>query len=263
MKKLLILLSPIFLLAKVHYAKVEPFDTSILKSSVNALVIDVDLKSEGSTVKNKRIIHFDDSLDKAHLKASKETVNLFQKMLTINKSIAENLRSTQKRQESRYYRINKLSTASKTQKDNAYASFVSTKTQYLGTKEKMVNLKKQILDMRYKIKQLKDVIAKKSLVLKNQYLYKLLVRKGDFVGAGSSLAKIMDMKKGKLVLFLEPEEIENLKQKTIFIDDKKTAYKVDKIWRVADEKFISSYRAEIYIKNPVNTFSKLRKIEIR
>jgi len=263
MKKLLLLLTPILLFSKVHYAKVEPFDTTVLKSSVSGLVVEADIRKEGRRVKNGRIVHLDDSLDIAHLKTSKDTIKLFQKMLNINANIAKSLKSTQNRQESRYHRINKLATASKTQKDNAYSTFISTKTKYLGTKEKIVNLKKQLLDLNYRVKQLKDVISKKSLVLKDKYLYKLLVRKGDFVGAGSPLAKVMDISRGKLVLFLEAQEIADIKNKTVFIDGKETSYRVDKIWRVADEKFISSYRAEIYIKNPLNSFSKLKKVEIR
>jgi multidrug resistance efflux pump len=263
MKVLLLVIMPFLLFAKVHYAKVEPFETIMLKSSVSALVLDVELELEGTVVKGKSIIHLDDSLDKMNLKGSKKSALLLQEMLEINQDIAHSLSDTVKRQEAYYHRINKLSTASKTQKDNAYSSFTAAKTQYLGTKEKIVNLEKQILDMNYKIAQLEDLIVKKSLVLTNKYLYKLMVRKGDFVAPGSTLAQVMDASRAKLVLFLEPNELLDLEQKIIYLDGKKTAYKIDKVWRVADEKFISSYRAEIYIPAPKNTFSKLIKVEIK
>ena len=81
--------------------------------------------------------------------------------------------------------------------------------------------------------------------------------------AGAALAQIKDASRAKLVLFLEPEELVDIKNKTIFIDGKESKYKVDKVWRVADEKFISSYRAEIYIPAPKNEFSKLLKIELK
>jgi len=90
-----------------------------------------------------------------------------------------------------------------------------------------------------------------------------MVRKGDFVNPGSPLAQIEDTSKAKLVLFLEPEELTGLDQKTVYLNGEKTEYKVDKVWRMTDEKFISSYRAEIYIPTPKGLFSKLMKVEIR
>jgi len=114
-----------------------------------------------------------------------------------------------------------------------------------------------------KAAMLEDTVAKKSIILHNKYLYKLIVRKGDFVAPGSPLAQVEDASKAKLVLFLELEELEEIDRKTVYIDGKKTNYKVNKIWKIADEKFISSYRAEIYIPAPKSTFSKLVKVEIK
>ncbi|PTB86506.1 hypothetical protein C9925_02135, partial [cyanobacterium G8-9] len=213
----------------------EPFDTVTMKASVSGLVMDVNLDAEGKILDGTRIIHLDDTLDIKNLEASQKSAQLLQEMLDINKDIATSLRNTVKRQEGYYERINKLSTASKTQKDNAYSSFTSAKTQYLGIKEKIVSLEKQILDMDYKIAQLEDSIAKKSLVLNHKYLYKLMVRQGDFVAPGSALAEVMDASSAKLVLFLEPDELDKLDQKKIYLDNKKTEYKVNKVWRVTDE----------------------------
>mgnify|MGYP000216977370 FL=1 len=235
MKIFLLLLTPLLLFAKVHYAKVEPYESVILKSAVSALVMDVDLDAEGSLVDQKRVIYLDDHLDKINLKTSKENLLI--------------LHETLKRQESYFRRIDKLKTASTTQKDNAFYSFASAKTQYL--------------DMQYKIAQLEDSIEKKSIVLQHMYLYEIMVRKGDYVAPGSSLARVVDTNRAKLVLFLEPSELEQLEQKTVYLNGEKTAYKVDKVWRVADEKFISSYRAEIYIPAPEGSFSKLMKVEIK
>jgi hypothetical protein len=235
MKILLLLLAPLFLFSKVHYAKVEPYESVTLKSAVSALVMDVDLEAEGSVVDQKRVIYLDDRLDKINLKTSNENLLILQETL--------------KRQESYFQRIDKLKTASMTQKDNAFYTFASTKTQYL--------------DMKYKIAQLEDSIEKKSIVLDHMYLYEIIVRKGDYVAPGSPLAKVVDANRAKLVLFLEPDELENLAQKTVYLNGEKTDYKVDKVWRVADEKFISSYRAEIYIPAPQGSFSKLMKVEIK
>ncbi|MGB5506040.1 MAG: HlyD family efflux transporter periplasmic adaptor subunit [Sulfurovum sp.] len=235
MKILLLLFTPLFLFAKVHYAKVEPYESVILKSAVSALVMDVDLDAEGSVVDQKRVIYLDDRLDKMNLKTSNENLLI--------------LHETLKRQESYFQRMDKLKTASTTQKDNAFYSFASSKTQYL--------------DVQYKIAQLEDSIEKKSIVLQDMYLYEIMVRKGDYVTPGSPLARVVDASRAKLVLFLEPAELEQIEQKTVYLNGEKTDYKVDKVWRVADEKFISSYRAEIYITAPKGSFSKLLKVEIK
>ena len=263
MKILILLVAPLFIFAKVHYAKVEPYESVVLKSAVSGLVVNVDLEAEGTLVSGKKVIHIDDALDKTNLKDTKQSIILLEQMLGINQEIASSLAGSVKRQEGYFNRISKLSTASKTQKDNAYSTFTSAKTQYLSTKEKIVSLQKQILDMKYKASQLEDTLVKKSIIPENKYLYKMLVRTGDFVAPGSPLAEIQDASRAKLVLFLESEELPGVEKKTVFINDKKTSYKVGKVWRVADEKFISSYRAEIYIPAPKNEFSKLLKVEIK
>ncbi|RLA74707.1 MAG: hypothetical protein DRG30_05075 [Epsilonproteobacteria bacterium] len=263
MKYLWILILPISMLAKVHYAKIEPYENVVLKSAVSAQVEKVDLDAEGEMISDAIVIHLDDHLDRADLNASQKSLKLLRTMLEINGEIVINLADALKRQKGYFERLNKLSTASRTQKDNAFNGYVSAKNQYLSTKEKIETLKKQILDMQYKIERLKDSIAKKNIRLKQRYLYKLTVRRGDFVNPGSALATIQDQSRGKLTLFLEPSELMGVQEKSVYIDGKKTDYSVDKVWHVADEKFISSYRAEIYVDAPQSHFSKLVKVELR
>jgi len=263
MKILVLFLLPLFIVAKVHYAKVEPYESVVLKSAVSGLILEADLDAEGTMVEESRVIHLDDVMDNINLKDSRKSVQLLEQMISINQDIAGSLNNTVKRQESYYQRISKLTTASKTQKDNAYNSYTSAKTQYLGTREKIVSLEKQLIDMKYKVALLSDTIKKKSIVLKKKYLYKLMVREGDFVNPGTPLAEVQDISKAKLVLFLEPEELKDAESKTVYIDGRKTAYKVNKVWNVADAKFISSYRAEIYIPAPKERFSKLMKVELK
>jgi hypothetical protein len=263
MKILTVLMIPFFLYAQVHYAKLEPYDRVTLKAAVSGEVLDANLSAEGRVVKHGRIIHIDDRLDRINLKQSQESLKLLGQMLQINQESAKSLKESMQRAKASYERIKGLSTASKTQKDNAYSSYAAAKTQYLGTKEKIASLKKQILDMQYKIAQLEEMLSKKSIVLEGAYLYRLIVRKGDFVAPGTPLAKVEDLSRGKLVLFLEPEEVADLKSKKIYLNDKETDYTVSKLWRVADEKYISSYRAEIYLPVKEGQFSQLIKVEIK
>ena len=263
LKFLLILFLPLAVWAKVHYAKVEPYESVVLKAAVSGLVLDVDLDAEGTMVDGKRVILLDDRLDRTNLEDTQQSVVLLEEMIALNEEIASSLAETVKRQKSYYERISKLPTASKTQKDNAYSAYASAKTQYLGTKEKIVSLRKQLLDAKYKKAMLEDTIEKKSIILKRKYLYKLMVREGDFVAPGTPLARVDDASRAKLVLFLEPEELEDVQNKVVYIDGKKTAYRVDKVWNVADEKYISSYRAEIYVPAPKGHFSELVKVELK
>ena len=263
MRYLILLLSPILIFAKVHYAKVEPYESITLKSAVSAQVVSTKQEQEGKIVKDSVVIQLDDRLDRIKLKSDREALKLVDSMIKSNRNNLNSLGESKKRQEAYYNRISTISTASTTQKDKAFYSYISAKTQYFSTKEKIDSLKKQKLDLLYDIERLKDSIAKKSIRVKNRFIYKILVNSGDFVNMGVPLAKIKDLTKAKLVLFLEADEVKDIKSKTIYIDNKATKYKISKIWSVADEKFISSYRAEIIISNIKNSFSKLLKVEFK
>ncbi len=258
----IILLIPIFTFAKVHYAKIEPYESIELKSSTSGLVTDVAIENEGTFVKLKRIIQVEDVLEKENLKEMKNSLDITEKMLAVNQKITLNLKKLLRRKESQYNRYNQITTASKSQKDNAFDAFVTVETQYLQNKEKILSLKKEILNYKHQIFQLKDMISKKSIVLKSKYLYKLMVKKGDFVASGAPLAIVYDIQKAKLTLFLLPEELKGIYKKSIYINDIKTAYKINKIWDIADKKHISSYRVEIYVDAP-KRFSELTKVEFK
>jgi len=263
MKYIILLLTPLLLFSKVHYAKVEPFESITLKSAVSAQVTETKLSLEGTSVLSNTIIQLDAKLDKVKLTSSQSSLKLIDSMLKTNKNILSALSESLNRQKAYYNRISNIGSASKTQKDNAFYGYINAKTQYFSTKEKIDSLKKQRLDLNYEISRLKDSISKKNIKLNNKFLYKLLVNRGDFVNMGTPLAQIKDLSSAKLVLFLEQSELENIKEKTIYIDDKASDYKVSKVWEVADEKFISSYRTEIIIKNPKENFSKLLKVEFK
>jgi len=264
MRRVLYLIAiPALLSAKIHYAKVEPYQSMVIKSAVNAKVVEVDLKAEGKMIGDKEIIHLDDIMDKSELLTSKKSLEILDTTLGINQDMVDNLQKSLKRQEGYYNRLNRLSTASKTQKDNAFMSYVTTQNQYLSSKEKIETLKKEILNTQLKIERLKDTIAKKSINLKNLYLCKLQVREGDYVNLGSPLATIQDQSRAKLTLFLERSELEGIDSKRVFIDGNESSYRVNKVWNSTDEKFISSYRVEIYIDRPQDNFSKLVKVELK
>ncbi|MBN2823739.1 MAG: hypothetical protein JXQ76_00325 [Campylobacterales bacterium] len=251
MKRVLILtLLPLFAAAKVHYAKVEPYDTVVLKSAVSAAVLKANIDAEGRMINNQEIVHLDDRVNRVDLNSSQQTLELTKEMLT-------GLKATYLKQKRYYESVNALSTTSQTQKDAAFYQYIASKNQYLSTKEKLLSLE-------LKIAQLEDTIDKKSIVLDNEYLYKLHVRAGDFVNPSSPIATVADLSKAKLVLFLEDEEVKSIDKKQIYINDKKVEASIDRVWSVSDEKFISSYKAWIILDNPkVEDFSKLVKVELK
>jgi hypothetical protein len=263
MKYLLLLLTPLLLFSKVHYAKVEPLETITLKSAVSAQVTLAKISLEGTKISNSTLIKLDDKLDLIKIKSSKASLKLINSMLQTNQQILSSINESLQRQESYYQRIENIQSASKTQKDNAFYSYINSKTQYFSTKEKIDSLKKQRVDLNYEIARLRDSISKKTIRVKNRFLDKLLVSKGDYVNMGTPLAQLKNLTSAKLVLFLETDELKNIKKRVIYIDDKATKYKISKIWSVTDEKYISSYRTEILIKNPKNNFSKLLKVEFK
>jgi hypothetical protein len=71
-----------------------------------------------------------------------------------------------------------------------------------------------------------------------------------------------DLSKGKLEIFLPINSANSYTNKTIYLDSVKTDLKINKIYKVADSKNISSYKCEIIIPNP-KKFSKLVKIEFK
>ena len=263
MKYILILFLPISVFAKIHYAKVEPFESITLKSAVSAQVTMAKIDLEGRKISNSTLIKLDDKLDRIKIKSSKSSLQLINSMLKINQQILSSINESMQRQKSYYQRIESIVSASKTQKDNAFYNYNNSKTQYFSTKEKIDSLKKQRLDLQYEISRLKDSLSKKTITIKNKFLNKILVHKGDYVNMGTPLAELKNLTSAKLVLFLEINELKDIKNKTIYIDDKKTKYKISKIWKVTDEKYISSYRTEIVIKNPKESFSKLLKVEFK
>jgi multidrug resistance efflux pump len=155
-----------------------------------------------------------------------------------------------------------LSTASQTQKDNAYNAYASAFNQYVAMREKVLSLRKQLNDTDAAIERLKESIAKKSIVVTG-YVGKLTVRKGDYVAPGTPVARIDDTSKAKLVLYVPQKELEGIERKRIYIDGKATDYKVSKVWRVSDEVYVSSYRVEIVIDAPKDYFSKLVQVELK
>ncbi len=229
-----LLISSILLNASEYYAKIVPIETYNIKSSVSGKVVYVNKNLESTSVKDKIIIQIDSKIDTIDLKHTQEKLKITKQIVALEK---QNLK-----------RLNKISSKSQFEKDNQ--------------KIKILNLKSSITDLQQKIDFLKDKILNKTIKIDNLYIYDIIIQQNDYVNPGTLLLTAMDISKTKLDFFVPINEITKIKNKTIYLDNKKTNYKISKISKISDTKYISSYRCEIIIPNNIN-LSHLTKIEFK
>ena len=229
---ILLLVSSLF--ASEYYAKLEPINSFQIKSAVGGKVIFSNSKIEGLKANNSTIIELDSLVDKVELEQSQNKLKFIDEMLKI--------------EQNNYDRLNQVSSKSAFEKD----------TQKL----KVINLESSKADMIIKIENLKDTISNKKLVEKSNYIYNIAVKEGDYVNAGTLLYEAKDLSKGKLEIFVPISQIEEIKNKDIYLDGTKSSIKISKIYDVADATNISAYKVELIVED-VKTFSKLVKIEFR
>ncbi len=258
---------PVVVSAKVHYAKVEPIEQATIKATVSGTVIRASREAEGSVLGEAPFVQIDDRLDRANLHDTNASLHLLRESLALNEEMLSGLQSTFERRKGAYERLKDLSSASQSQKDNSFAAYIGAQNQYLATREKIISLKKQILDLEYKRALLEDTIAKKRIAHPGKYLYRLMVRNGEFVAPGAPIAIVQDLTRAQLIVYLDRSELvdaegKKIESKTIYIDGQPTQLHIDRLWKVADSEYISSYRARIVLL-PKYPFSKLVKIEFK
>jgi len=251
-----------YVFADVYYAKLEPYESYNIKSDVAGKVVFSDLAKEGKWVKKALVVKIDDKTDKEDLKTS---IKKLSDLHNMEKLILQNIKAMEKTYQIKkrnYDRIKNLTTKSNFEKDNQLITVIAANASLINAKQSLINLQNSIKDIEYKIFVLKQTIAKKNIIVKNRYIYKLNVKKGDYVAPGVLILSAMDISRAKAVVYLSYEDRENLDKKIIYINGKKTSLKFDKVWNVADSINISSYRAELYLPKP-REFSKVIKIELK
>lgn len=237
MKKILwfFLMTTGFALANEYYAKVEPIHTYKVKSSVSGKVMYVNNKTESTYLEEKKLlIKIDDSVNKIDLEQSKIKL--------------QNLQLIQSLEEENLERFQKVSSKSKFDRDNQ--------------KIKILNVASTVSDLETRIATLQDTIENKNLYESKKYIYEIAVEEGDYVNPGTHLYTAMDLSMGKLVIFVPIDVAQELKTKTIYLNGEKTDLQISKLYSVADEEHISSYRCEINLPQPTS-FSNLLKIEFK
>ncbi|BAF70179.1 HlyD family efflux transporter periplasmic adaptor subunit [Nitratiruptor sp. SB155-2] len=261
MRVILFLISASILWAKVHTAQVVPYEIYTIKAAVSGKVIFSALEKEGSYNEGKRLIQIDNYVDEIKLKILRQKRKYLSKMITITQKSVENAKRTMQIKKKSFDRIKHLRTKSQYEKDMRESEFLAALQNYLATLEKLRSLQMQLSDLNLAIAQTDDILQKKKVAPKG-YIYKMYVKKGDFVSPGKPLLDLADTSKAKVIVYLTPEEMEGVEHKSIYIDGKKSNAKFLKIIRVPDSEYITQYRAEIEVPRP-KTFGKFIKVEIR
>jgi TolA-binding protein len=248
--------------ASVYYAKVEPLEAYTIKASAGGTVVSTASDLEGTFVKDAVVVQLDDALNKTEIKRAREKLTALQNM---EKATGENLVNLEKiasLKQEQYNRIKDLKTKSQTAKEAEYIALVNAQNQVVSARSSLHNLESQIADLTFKIESLQDTVAKKRIELGSMLLYALHVKEYDVVNVGATLAQVHDVSQGKLTLFLSAEDAKQAREKTLYLDDTPTEIGIHRLWPVADEEHISSYKAEIIIPAP-KTFSALVKVEFK
>lgn len=241
MKKILTfaLLSFTTLFAKEYMAQIKTYEMYEIKSQTSGIINIVNKNLESKYIKNKELLIKIDSKD--------EEIDL-QK----NRNSYEIQKEIVKIKEQNYKAKKRISQLSLYDKNNEKLSFLEAK--------------KELSNLGQTVKKLENEISKKTFVIKNRYIDKIFVDKGEYVNIGDKLFNSYDITKLKISLFLSQDEIKNIDSKTLYIENKKSDFKVDKIHKIKDENKISRYKVEFIKDNTKEEnyfFDKVVKVELK
>lgn len=259
---LLLFITILSLKAATYYSKVEPYETRKISSNVLGVITVADENLIGQTLTNNSYIKIDSQLDKENLSSVNEKINYTKSTLKVDKNILKNLEESLEKRYANYARIKELKIKSSVEKDREFYGLISSENAPLVTKKEINSLKSQLADLKFKKAQLQHSLKDKDFTAKGFKLYSLKVSVGEVVNKGTPLAIVVDESRAILTIYLNEEDLLNAKKKFVYIDGKKTDYRVNRVLNIADSKNISKYKAQIIIKAP-KIFSKLVKVELR
>jgi len=227
MKKMLILFASLLL---AYDAKVEPYEVYNIKAAASGEVVIAKKELESKVISNSLVIKLDDTKEKITLKNLNTQIELLKNQI-------KNQQEVVNRKYEIYKRYKNLRTKSQEQKDMKFFD-------YINAKNALLNLKTQLSNLISQRDSTLDTINKKNIKLSG-YLYKINVTPGDFVTNGMLVAQVDDISKQKLTIYVPIDKIEEIQNKTIYINDKPSDFKIQKIWIVPDSKYVTSYRVDL------------------
>ena len=259
---LYLIISSVMLSAEVHYAKVEPYKLQNISSSVTGKVLFVDDNMLGKKLSAKPFILIDAEIDNAELADVETKLKDMEETLKINKKILKNLEEVLKKKRLNYKKTEALKIKSRIDKDREFYDLVTSENSLNATQKEVYSLKNSIADLELRRTQLKKSIRDKKVAQKGFVLYSIDVKEGQVVNITTPLAKVADTSKALLTIYVDADELTNIHNKKVYINGKKTAYKVSRVLGIADGVNISKYKVQIVI-DPPKIFSKLVKVELR
>lgn len=248
--------------AKVYYAKVEPYEIREISSNVSGLVVSANESLVGTVLSSNAYVQIDSEIDQKDLKHTKEKLMYIKSIIEINEAVLANLEESLNKKRENYKKIEPLKFKSSIEKDREFYDLIASENLYLNTRKEIQNLKVQLSDLKIREAQLERSISDKNLAAQGFVLYDLLVKPGQVVGVSTPLAKIADISKAKLTLYIDEDDMKGAENKVVYIDGQKSTYKISRLLNIADSKNISKYMAQIIIKSP-KLFSKLVKVELK
>ena len=258
---LLLVLSS-FVFGEVYYAKVVPYAFYNVTSNVTGRVEKVNENLLGKVLYNNIYIKIDNKIDKDEFYAIKQKIIDLNETLSFSKKILLNLKEMCKRKRANYKKIEAMKIKSRIEKDREFYNLVASENNYFATQKEINSLKMQITDSIVKEKRLEKTLNDKRLQANTLMLYSIEVKEGQFVNKGTPLAKLADISKALLTIYVNENDIDNIQNKIVYINEKKTDYKVNRFVKVADNINLSKYKAQIIIKAP-KIFSQLVKVELK
>ena len=244
MKKIYLFFIAVCLFA--YEAKVQPYEVYKIKAPLGGEVVFANKKAEARNVTNTLILKIDDTKDRINLDSINNQISVLKKEITNQQEIV-------KRKKEIYERYKNLSTKSLEQKN---AKFYD----YMAAYNQLLNLKNQLNSLYSQQKTTIDNINKKNIKV-NGYVYKVYVTSGDYVNPGALVAEVDDISKQKLTIYVPIDKIDSILNKTVYINSQPSDFKIEKIWSVPDEKYITSYRVDL-VGNSLR-FGDVVKIEFK
>ncbi len=250
------------LFSKFYYAKLEPYEIRDISSNVSGLVLFIGEDMIGKELGSKPYIKIDSQLDEEELKNVETKIIYLNKIISINEKVLVNVENILLKKRQNYEKLKSLKIKSTIEKDKEYYDLMGSENSFLATLKDMSNSKILIADLKLRRSQLQRSLRDKNLNAEGFTLYSILVKPGQVVSISTPLAKIADISKAKLTIYLDENDLVGVESKKIYLNAKETKYSVSRVLNIADTKNISKYRIEIII-DPPKVFSKLVKIELK
>lgn len=204
-----------------YVGKIEPYKKIVLKSEVMGKVSYLNSASSFVYAKKHIILKIDSKEDLIRLDSLKQRLKATKEIYKISKSTFDKKKS--------------IKSLSKNEKDKEKLNMLMKKQSYISLSE---NLKLQLSN-----------INKKTFIVENKYIGKIYPKENEFVSTGSIIADTYDISKKKIIIFVNQEDIDKIKQKSIFINDNPSEFFIESISNVVDSKYISSYQVVLLENN--------------